>query len=294
MKIVALCRKLLLCVTLLLLGCVGARPAFGGPHQQNTGFIDQAINSVVAVSDNPEINDGEDSNTTMESILRLMRAPEHNTSCTGFWISSHEIMTAYHCVQPQRILSVSLDPQGLGGTMMAAAVIPADDQAIGAVLYYHTHNNPLWRPMRVVAVDRAIDLALLRVVRDPPRHQWVTLAPTAIGIRRGARVWMLGHPLGIEYTYSTGYIGRVARTPTFMNSDGLLYSRRQINQGRVPHRLTIQAQAPGMHGSSGSPLFDNYGHLIGLCIIMLPEAPWMMVSVHHRHLQQFLNRWGQR
>jgi S1-C subfamily serine protease len=62
-------------------------------------------------------------------------------------------------------------------------------------------------------------------------------------LRTGQKVFAIGAPQGLELTIS----------------DGIVSGMRELPQGRV-----IQTTAPISPGSSGGPLFDTYGRLVGI------------------------------
>jgi serine protease Do len=66
---------------------------------------------------------------------------------------------------------------------------------------------------------------------------------TAESLKTGQKVFAIGSPQGLELTIS----------------DGIVSGMRNLPQGRV-----IQTTAPISPGSSGGPLFDAYGRLVGI------------------------------
>ena len=94
----------------------------------------------------------------------------------------------------------------------------------------------------LVAADRQADLAVLRVLRTR-----VTLASTADsdGLRVGAVVVALGHPLGLRGTLTAGIVHAMA----------------PVSPGR---RRWIQAHLRLAPGNSGGPLADTAGQVVGL------------------------------
>ncbi len=66
---------------------------------------------------------------------------------------------------------------------------------------------------------------------------------TAESLKTGQKVYAIGAPQGLELTIS----------------DGIVSGMRDLPQGRV-----IQTTAPISPGSSGGPLFDAYGRLVGI------------------------------
>jgi len=104
-------------------------------------------------------------------------------------------------------------------------------------------------PARVVGQDPATDIAVIRI--DAPAD---SLIPVAIGdstrLRVGQRVFAIGNPFGLERTLTIGIVSSLNRS---IESP----SRRKI-------RSIIQTDAAINPGSSGGPLLDSQGQLIGM------------------------------
>jgi hypothetical protein len=90
-----------------------------------------------------------------------------------------------------------------------------------------------------VALDRDADLALLKVDSSAPS---LVLAPSA-SPAAGDNVYVVGNPLGLEGTFSVGIISGV----------------RHIEEDSI-----LQMTAPISPGSSGGPVMDNSGLVIGI------------------------------
>jgi serine protease Do len=94
----------------------------------------------------------------------------------------------------------------------------------------------------VIASDPTRDVAVISV--KPGR---VGLIPSTDAPRLGAEVWAFGAPLGIEFTVTEGRISAL---------------QRQV-EAAVPIRM-IQHDAAVNPGSSGGPLVDDTGALVGM------------------------------
>ena len=102
----------------------------------------------------------------------------------------------------------------------------------------------------VVAFDPDADLAVIRLI--DPEHR---LVPIAIGnssdLRPGEIAIALGNPFGEEFTMTTGIVSAVSRT---LNSGFSSYSIPSV----------VQTDAAINPGSSGGPLLDKNGAVIGV------------------------------
>ncbi len=104
-------------------------------------------------------------------------------------------------------------------------------------------------PAELIGVAPDEDLALLRI--EAPAS---VLKPIEIGtsddLRVGQRVYAIGSPFGLDYTFTTGLlsaIGRTIESPSGRMITGVLQTDAAINPG-----------------NSGGPLLDSAGRLIGI------------------------------
>ena len=112
-------------------------------------------------------------------------------------------------------------------------------------------------PGTVRAGDVATDLALVQVPRTGlPVPRYATEAP-----RQGELAVVIGSPLGLENTVSTGIVSGVGR-----NVPG------SSTRGSQPLVDLIQTSAPISPGNSGGALIDAEGQIIGLNEAYLPPA----------------------
>jgi S1-C subfamily serine protease len=104
---------------------------------------------------------------------------------------------------------------------------------------------------RIVNVDPDHDLALLAV--RPRRPLPVLTLGDSDKVAAGDSVLAIGNPLGVlDYTVS----------------DGLISSVREV----APGFTILQISAPISQGSSGGPLFNGFGHVIGVSTAVFTEG----------------------
>jgi S1-C subfamily serine protease len=148
-------------------------------------------------------------------------------SVTGFGISSAgEIVTNRHLVSRD------------GGTPARIAVIFSDTKD--------------WLPAHVVRISSGADLALLQMDRDGPFPTVQAVAPHASRTPVGKAVAIMGYPLGVD-------------TP--MEGTGMhITARNTLVAGTVSKNLAtvLQIDAYAGEGSSGSPVFDTDGNVVGV------------------------------
>jgi len=115
--------------------------------------------------------------------------------------------------------------------------------------------------------DGDVDLALLAVQADG--ESTIALAD-GTGLRPGQRVIAIGNPLGLDRTVSDGLISAVRGIP-----------------GEVQ---VIQISAPISPGSSGGPLLNMQGSVIGVTSASLSEGQNLNFAIGIETLKQFLQK----
>lgn len=113
-------------------------------------------------------------------------------------------------------------------------------------------------PARVISADDEHDLAVLKV--DPPKGKSLPYLPLGRSddLMVGETVIAVGNPMGLSHTLTTGIISAVDRELSF-------------RQG-VKYTGVIQTDAPINPGSSGGPLLNIRGELIGINTAIRADA----------------------
>ena len=190
--------------------------------------------------------------------------------------------------QPVR---VSLFPLPLPGTYFH---VPIPGEALGSGFFVHpdgfllTNAHVVARAasiqaktqsgvtyeLEVVARDPALDLALLRAVVDGevPHLQLVDGAAAAVG----DRVIAIGNPLGLGHTVTEGIISQ---------------NGRQIPElAALPGRQVefLQTDATVNPGSSGGPLLNFHGEVVGINTAMAADAQGIAFTVPSHQVIEFI------
>jgi tetratricopeptide (TPR) repeat protein len=141
---------------------------------------------------------------------------------SGFFIRPGEIVTNLHVIEGARRVAIrTLD--GKGKTYEAEGVVALDEEGDMALL---SVNLPL---------DRARQLELSTTLPE-----------------EGESVFVIGNPLRLEGSVSSGIVSAVREVP---------------NLGKI-----VQTTAPISHGNSGSPLFNMKGQVIGVITIKVTNG----------------------
>jgi serine protease Do len=107
-------------------------------------------------------------------------------------------------------------------------------------------------PATIVGIDRETDLAVLKVdYRGLP----ILELSDSENLRQGQIVLAFGNPLGLENSVSMGIVSSVARQ--LRPEDPMIY---------------IQTDAPINPGSSGGPLVDSRGQVVGINTFILSQS----------------------
>jgi len=131
-------------------------------------------------------------------------------------------------------------------------------------------NGGLFPVRKVLATDPTNDLALLQLEgKDLP---CLPLAPPGLAVA-GSRIAVIGSPLGLEGTLS----------------EGIVSARRKLPGQK---REVLQISAPISPGSSGSPVLDSQGRVVGVASFLLMEGQSLNFASPVEKIQPLLARAG--
>ncbi len=179
--------------------------------------------------------------------LNGLELQNFGTLCSAVWIKQGVLLTANHCVKESILFSYST----------------LDD------------TDDVYRLAAPFARDEKNDLAILYVdpVTEPP-HDIAVLSD--IDIESGESVDIVGHTVGLEWTYSKGYVAAI-RT-------------NMLGPGQTDAEKVIQISSPAWMGNSGGGAFDDGGSLIGLCSWISTSGPFLTFFIHRDTIKKFLKR----
>jgi len=128
----------------------------------------------------------------------------------------------------------------------------------------HSYNGSIYPIKGVIAVDAEGDLALLRV--DAPANQVRPLSLEKTSPQEGESVVVIGNPFGLEGSVTNGIVSAVRDIPTF---------------GRI-----IQITAPISPGSSGSPVVNMQGQVIGVATLQITGGQSVNFAIPSERIAQ--------
>ena len=171
------------------------------------------------------------------------------SSGTGFFVHPQGyIITNWHVVADTIEINMDGVPRDVNAKVLD----------LEAVIHSGTEKERVL-PARIVALDRARDLALLKVATQAPAHLDVTENRSA---RVTDRVWVVGFPLGEMLA-----LGNQSRSPGFERNpevsvnSGMVTSLRRDDSGKL---VMVQTDAAVNPGNSGGPLINDAGQVVGV------------------------------
>ena len=128
----------------------------------------------------------------------------------------------------------------------------------------HSSSGAVFPVRGVLAVDAEGDIALLKI--DPPATPIKPLPLDKTSPQEGESVVVIGNPLGLEGSVTNGIVSAVRDIPTF---------------GRI-----IQITAPISSGSSGSPVVNMQGQVIGLATLQITGGQSVNFAIPSERISQ--------
>lgn len=97
-----------------------------------------------------------------------------------------------------------------------------------------------WAAAQVAARHKRLDIALLWLERKIGAGEFRQPISTYAGVQPGERIYVIGHPEGLNFSISDGIVSR------------------------TPGNDVLQISAPVSPGNSGGPVYDEFGNLLGV------------------------------
>lgn len=122
--------------------------------------------------------------------------------------------------------------------------------------------------------DRTVDVAMIQVKNKalPAKVKEYVHLDNAVtdngSLKPGMKLTMIGYPTGF-------FLGKT--------TEGLKASVQEGTLSRAPDDVNIGHNLPAVPGSSGSPVFDGYGHLVGVNNQQLSDTQTFNFAILARH-----------
>jgi len=149
-----------------------------------------------------------------------------------------------------------------------------------AVIKVKLHDNSQFLVVEVAAYDEGRDLALLRI-RSPKAFPTLRLGDSD-QMSAGDSVIAIGNPLGVfDYSVSSGLVSQVR--PVCGADDARC----------PPGGLTLlQISAPISQGSSGGPLFNQFGEVVGVTTLIVTQGQSINFAVPANYIKPLVAKPG--
>ena len=161
------------------------------------------------------------------------------------------IATNYHVVQGYRRLGIKF--------------VPGNSSQIDASKTFFA---------KVAVVDEIADLALLKIERQIPNLRTAKLAPkgksTEQHVQIGADVHAIGHPRGLDWTFSSGKVSQIRQKFKWPTGKDKKYIRVAD---------VIQTDTDNNPGNSGGPLINDRGEVIGINSFLKGKAQGLNFAI---------------
>ena len=128
----------------------------------------------------------------------------------------------------------------------------------------HSSTGNIFPVKGVLAIDAEGDIALLKV--EAPANQVLPLPLERTSPQEGESVVVIGNPFGLEGSVTNGIVSAVRDIPTF---------------GRI-----IQITAPISPGSSGSPVVNMQGQVIGVATLQITGGQSVNFAIPSERISQ--------
>jgi S1-C subfamily serine protease len=191
--------------------------------------------------------------------------------------------------QPQAversIVHVQTNDSAGSGFLVADSRVVTNAHVIGDALSATVwFSNGARRESRLVAIDEVLDIAILEVPRAPLSAEPLRLTAEDNTSTAGSAVWAWGYPFEADVV-AAGF----SRAPTV--SRGIVSARRVRNDVAY-----IQTDAAVNPGSSGGPLLNASGRVVGVnTLVLTPNGEdaeglnfALDVGVHREAIEQLL------
>jgi S1-C subfamily serine protease len=197
--------------------------------------------------------------------------------CSGTLISLSEryILTNYHCIDDS-VSTAEREAVGKDGTVRKLRVRRYVDVPVGQNGYDgFTRVSSTSFVAEIVAEDKKVDLALLKIKGPIPNTYASPLLPDSATITRGERIYIVGNPAGAENTVVEGIVSNMNRTFEFP----------WTGDEKLP---MIQFSGGIFGGNSGGALYNEKGELIGVPGAMVTGANFIGLAVPITIVKTFL------
>lgn len=203
--------------------------------------------------------------------------------CSGVWIDNTTILTALHCAQHaatnEELMQFPAEIRPLMALLMQEVKDPT-----GRTMQYVVESDVvnLTSPPKtsykaqVLAIDPPHDLAIIKADSHnlPNKHLWLRVANEMPKV--GDKVYVIGHPDRLYFTFMDGMVSAIRETDQFEMSDGDKFDGP-----------FIQVYSGIFGGNSGGPVMSERGEIVGI-VSFTPEMPHQGFAIAQITIKRFV------
>ena len=181
------------------------------------------------------------------------QVPRGLSKGSGFvWDDEGHVVTNYHVIAKAQLATVTIN---VGG---------------GELKEYHAN---------LCGADPENDIAVLKVWAPKCLLKPVTCGSSS-GLSKGDSVFAIGHPSGFNFTFTKGMVNNIV-------------DKHHHNMGTSNALIKgcIISNSDTTAGSSGGPLLDENGHVVGLNFANMVNNPSRSLAVPVDTVRRFVNAW---
>lgn len=214
---------------------------------------------------------------------RTFGKEEVGAYCGGVWINKDTILTALHCAKAAARMKQVEDTAPEFRGLLRMFLPPVKDPT-GTEMLYVMENEVVGfgkdpktsHKAKVIAIEPAHDLALVKADTSAmPDHPWLRVADFAPKV--GEKVFVIGHPGGLYFTFFDGTVAAYRETFPFEKGTPL-----EDFEGPF-----LQIYSAIYFGNSGGPVISSDGEIVGISCFIVP-VPNQGFAVAPSAIKKFL------
>ncbi len=155
------------------------------------------------------------------------------------------------------------------------------------------HDGTSHQVMQVASYDPNRDLAILRIVKPAKGLKSLRLGDSD-QMTAGDQVIAIGNPLGVfDYSVTEGLVSQVRTLCTQNETVTDPETGKKVERSCPPGGFSLlQISAPISQGSSGGPLFNQFGEVIGVTTAIITAGQSINLAVPGNYLKPMVTQTG--
>lgn len=199
--------------------------------------------------------------------------------CSGTLIDlkNRLVLTNYHCVD-SKISVIDREETSSNGQLKKFRIKKYTDISIEQNGYNGFEKVSSAQYFAdIVAEDKTVDLAILKIKSDIPHKIASSILPETIIVIRGETVYAVGNPGGMDATIVRGIVSNLNRTFEFPWTNNTKLAMIQFSGGIYG-------------GNSGGALYNDKGYLIGVPAAGFTQATFIGLAIPAEIVRTFMKK----